>query len=106
MSLWAKWIRIRENMEDPASAFKFDDMGQDNGHVQQEIMKTVFAKYPEETMSFLSNIANRGDAEIGSLLRKLQRSPLSLKSSEPQHPNSDERIVHPSFSNSDEFKNG
>lgn len=83
MSLWNQWKSQRNIKEglgdssDPVSGFKFngatDDYAADHDQIQQELFSIVMSKYPEETMQFLEGIAQRGDDEVLSLLRKMQQ---------------------------------
>lgn len=103
MSVWRNYLkqrRLREGLadgHDPVDKFKFntddEDFAEDHEKVQQELIKTVLNKYPEETMDFLSTIANRGDEEVSSLLRRLRKERGSRLPREPQHPSSGDEVV-------------
>jgi len=97
MSLWNQWKRKRDINEglgdgaNPVDNFKFNDAGDDyaadNEQIQQELFSIVMSKYPEETMQFLDGIAQRGDEEVLSLLRKLQReAPGDREGNKPRNP--------------------
>ena len=83
MSMWNKWKTQRNIKEglgdgaDPVNDFKFnsggDDYAADYEQIQQELFSIVMSKYTTETMQFLDGIAQRGDEEVLSLLRKLQQ---------------------------------
>ena len=100
--MYKEWLEKRQIREEfgvggePEDNFKFgpddNDYADDHEHVQQELFKAVMSKYPEETIDFLNNIAARGDEEIASLLRKMQKEgPDQMK--EPRHPSDADEIV-------------
>ena len=103
MSVWKQWVKkklIEQEFgddSDPGSKFKFDqqddDFADDYDHVQSELFKTVLSKYPEETMAFLNNIADRGDEEIGELLRKMQKEKGPSQAKEPSHPSEKDEVM-------------
>lgn len=100
--MYKEWLEKRKLKEEfgmgaePVDQFKFspddNDYADDHEHVEKELFKAVMSKYPEETIEFLNNIAARGDEEIASLLRKMQKEgPDQMK--EPQHPSETDEIV-------------
>lgn len=96
---WAKKRKIREDFDNDIGAadkFKFnvgeEDYADDHDHVEKELFKAVMSKYPEESMEFLNNIAARGDEEIASLLRKLNKGGPE-ESKEPQHQSDGDEVV-------------
>ncbi len=103
MSQFKEWIknrRLKEDLEDgqdPVSNFKFNaddhDYADDQDQTESELFKVVLRKYPEETMDFLHTIAQRGDEEISSLLRKLDKGQGPRLSKEPRHPSDDNEVV-------------
>ena len=96
MSLFQKWLRVREDMDSAADQFKFDsedDFADDYEHVQQELFKAVMSKYPQETMQFLDGVAQRGDSEIAELLNKLNREKGPSSSRPPQHRHDPDEVV-------------
>lgn len=105
MSEWQKYLEKRAYLEglgdtgggSPVDRFKFntddEDMAEDHEHVQQELFKVVIGKYPEETMDFLNTIANRGDEEVASLLRRVRKDKSSRLPREPKHPSDGDEFV-------------
>ena len=103
MSHWTRWVKRRLVAEgladgsDPVAKFKFsngdEDYGEDHEHVQSELFKTVMSKYPEETMDFFNQFANRGDEEVSALLRKIRKDRTPTLSKEPRHPSGVEDVV-------------
>jgi tRNA G46 methylase TrmB len=103
MSVWKEYLRRRELREgladggDPVAKFKFntddEDYAEDYEKVQQELFKTVMSKYPNETLDFLNTIAQRGDEEIASLLRKMKKDKGPKLPHEPQHPTEGDEVV-------------
>jgi hypothetical protein len=101
MSQFMRWLSdrvVKEGIDagdNPIDAFKFntddEDRADDHDHIQQELMKSVFNKYPEETMQFLSGIDQRGDEEISNLLNKITKGDVGFK--KPQHPSSGDMVV-------------
>ena len=96
---WLNKRRINEdinNFEDPVNNFKFNqsdvDYAEDQDKVELELLKTVLRKYPEETLDFLTTIAQRGDNEVGALLRKIDKSGPKL-GQKPEHPSEKEQVV-------------
>ena len=68
------------------------DFADDHEHVQTELFKAVLSKYPDETLQFLDGIAQRGDDEIASLLKKLRGESGSKSLDEPHGMSSDEVV--------------
>lgn len=103
MSMWQQWVKKRrfaENfggVDDSSAKFKFntedDDFADDYEHIQSELFKTVMTKYPDETMAFLNGIADRGDEEIASLLKKVRRDRGPSMAKEPSHPSDKDEVV-------------
>jgi hypothetical protein len=103
MSLWIKYLKKRElreglgDTQTPVDKFKFnskdDDVAQDHEHIQQELFKAVIGKYPNETMDFFQTLANRGDEEIASLLKKVTKEKSSRLPFDPQHPSDGDEYV-------------
>lgn len=108
MSLWKRYVKMRESRhyqegsldgDDPASAFKFntdDDAPHDYEKLQNELFRVVLGKYPGEVMEFFNNIAQRGDEEISSLLKKMGVNGGSMVGKKPQHPRDFDNEVVPS----------
>lgn len=102
MSMWNQWKRKRDINEglgdgaNPVDNFKFNDGGDDYAadyeQIQKELFSIVLSKYPEETMQFLDGIAQRGDEEVLSLLRKLQQESPS-NDSEGNRPRNPPEVV-------------
>lgn len=105
MGLWDQWLRNRHLKEqddissDPEQNFKFNkkggDFGVDHDAIKHEIFDLVWRKYTDETMQFLSGIAQRGDHEIAMLLRKLESDVTPSQMKEPRHPSDDDELVPP-----------
>lgn len=104
MSVWKQFIKnrsIKEGLEDgsdPVAKFKFNgddnDYAEDYEKVQQELFKTIMSKYPNECIDFLNTIANRGDEEVSSLLRKMKKEKSSNRlPREPQHPTDGHEVM-------------
>lgn len=105
MSHWKEFMRRRQLSEglasgvSPVDKFRFntddadDDVAQDHEKLQHELFKVVMSKYPNETMDFLNTIANRGDEEVSSLLRKVRRDKGPKLPKEPQHPTDGDEVV-------------
>lgn len=89
MSLFKEWVKRRSLQED----FDDSDSIDDYEHIQTELFKIVMSKYPDEVMQFLNGIAQRGDQEVMTLLRKirLEKQPTQMK--EPQHPSDGDEVV-------------
>lgn len=105
MTMFKSWLnkRIQEEfgMEDPN--FKSDSdisssddedraSGTDYEELQQDLFKTVMRKYPDEAMQFLQGIAQRGDQEITSILRRMKKDK-PQQMSEPRHPSDTDEVV-------------
>jgi hypothetical protein len=96
---WLKQRKIKEEFgmgSEPVDQFKFNtddqDFADDHEHIQKELFKVVMSKYPEETLQFLNEIAARGDEEVASLLRKMQKDgPRQMQ--EPSHPTDGDEVV-------------
>jgi hypothetical protein len=105
MSQFLEWLKkrsIKEGLgdnEDPTANFKFntndEDFADDHDQTESEVFKIVLRKYPDETMDFLYTIAQRGDEEVSSLLRKLDKGRGERLSKAPRHPSQDDEIVPP-----------
>jgi len=105
MGLWQQWAKNRYLKEqddlasDPEQTFKFNkdnsELGIDHDAVKHEIFDLTWRKYTDETMQFLSGIAQRGDQEIASLLRKLERDVAPSQMREPRHPSDGDEMVPP-----------
>lgn len=105
MSVWEAYKRRRlwdENMgggDSPVDKFRFNgedgEFAEDYEKVQQELFKVVLSKYPDETIDFLNTIAQRGDEEVGSLLRKMRKENGSRLPKEPQHPTEGDEVMPP-----------
>lgn len=96
MSIWREYRRVRESLslgDDPAAKFDFEDAADDHEHVQVELFKAALSKYPGETMDFLNSLANRGDEEISSLLRRVRKDKGPALPKEPRHPSDGHEIV-------------
>lgn len=100
--MFQEWLASRKIKEEfgigsePEDQFHFnadtDDFADDHEHLQQELFKILLSKYPEETLGFVNNIAARGDEEVATLLRKMQKDgPNPMK--EPQHPSDGDEVV-------------
>lgn len=104
MNTFSDWLKKRRLIEDntdfkdPVSNFNFNepelDYADDQGKVEVELFQTVMRKYPEETMDFLSSLAQKGDNEVGTLLRKLDREGPKL-GKKPEHPSDKQEVVPP-----------
>lgn len=76
---WIKQKRLKEGSLDygyPDNGFKTNDENDyafDHEHVEKELFKVLLTKYPEETIEFVSRIAQRGDQEVSSLLKKIKK---------------------------------
>ena len=98
---WAEKRSLLEDIEDidnPADKFKLNiggDMADDYDHTLTELIKAVMSKYEQETMQFLSGIAERGDEEIADILRRLSRQNHPTDFEEPEHPTSGNEVVPP-----------
>ncbi len=99
---WLRRRRLREGLADgggnPAEdGFKFnqddDDVGDDYEHIQRELFKTIYSKYPDETMQFLNGIAQRGDEEVAALVRRLRKDKRPVQFKEPQHSTDGDEVV-------------
>lgn len=99
---WLKLRRLKEGLGDgggnPAEdGFKFNqddnDVGDDYEHIQQELFKTIYSKYPDETMQFLNGIAQRGDEEVAALVRRLRKDKRPVQFKEPQHSTDGDEVV-------------
>ena len=104
MKTFSDWLKNKRLLEDnsdvndPINNFNFNrsdlDYADDQGEVETELFKIVFRKYPEETMDFLTTVAQRGDNEVQALLNKLdKRSPRLGK--KPEHPSEKQEVVPP-----------
>ena len=104
MNTFSDWLKKRRLIEDnndlnnPTQNFNFNrsdlDYADDHDKVEVELLKTVLAKYPEETIDFLTTIAQKGDNEVRSLLNKIDKSSVKL-GKKPAHPSDKEEIVPP-----------
>lgn len=99
MAMFQKWLEKRRLSEEigqsPVDNFKFGDEGDfadDYEHVREELFKAVLSKYPDETINFFNTLAQRGDPEVASLLRKLQKDKPS-QMAEPRHPSDNDEVV-------------
>lgn len=103
MSMFLNWLKKKGytegfmDNENPVKKFNFNTDDQDYAHdhdrVEMELFKTILRKYPEESMDFFQTISQRGDAEISSLLRKLNRGSGPKLSSPPKHPFNQDEVV-------------
>jgi hypothetical protein len=101
MSVFGRWLerrRLEEGLADAGDPFSSGgndpDFAQDQDQLKAELFKTVYTKYPDETMQFLNGIAQRGDEEIASLLSKIRREGKS-QFKEPSHPTDGHEVVPP-----------
>lgn len=104
MNTFSDWLKKRHLIEDnndlnnPVHNFNFNqadmDYADDHDKVEDELLKTVMRKYPEETMDFLLTIAQKGDNEIRALLNKIDKTSVKL-GKKPEHPSEKEEIVPP-----------
>jgi hypothetical protein len=100
MLRFQQWLLNKRVKEENNIINKFNinpdnkDFAEDQEQVEKQLLKIVLRKYPEETMDFLSTIAQRGDSEVASLLRKVDRSE-PRSSIEPQHPDENDAVVIP-----------
>lgn len=106
MSLWQNYAKkrsLKEGLGDeggsPVDKFKFnkndDDFAQDYEHIHEELFKLALGKYPQETIDFFNTLANRGDEEISTLLRKISKEKGSRLPKEPRHPSDVDAFVLP-----------
>lgn len=105
MSIFREWLKKRglkeglDNNQDPVADFKFNspdkDYAEDHDRLEMELFKTVWRKYPEETMDFLSSLSQKGDNELNALLRKVDKNQKPRLSREPQHPKDGEEVRIP-----------
>lgn len=105
MRLWSEWVKNKQLKEeeglspDPDQTFKFNrdnsEMGVDHDAIKRELFESVWNRYTDETMQFLSGIAQRGDQEVAALLRKLEQDVAPSQSKEPKHPTDYDEIVPP-----------
>jgi hypothetical protein len=103
MSFWERYVerrKMREGLGDgdsPVDRFRFntddDDVGEDHEKVQQELFKVVMGKYPQEAVDFLNTIAQRGDEEVASLLRRMKKEKGPRLPRGPQHPTDGDEVV-------------
>jgi hypothetical protein len=103
MSAWRQFVKKRRVLEglsddgDPVSKFKFnssdDDFGEDYEKTQTELFKVILNKYPEETLDFFNTIANRGDEEVGALLKQMGNNRGHRLPQEPKHPTDGHEVV-------------
>lgn len=98
---WLKKKRLFEgdiDLNNPTNNFNFNepelDYADDQGKVEVDLFQTVYRKYPEETMHFLTTIAQKGDNEVGALLRKLDHQGPKL-GKKPEHPSDKPEVVPP-----------
>jgi hypothetical protein len=97
--MFHKWLEKRWSEEfgsdGPIANFQSsndDDFADDHEHLQQELFKCVMSKYPDDTLEFLNGIAQRGDEEVASLLRKFQKNKPN-QMAEPRHPSDNDEVV-------------
>ena len=105
MGIFANWIKNRTLSEDngeigsPVDKFRFNNDGPDIDHpqdyekVRMELFKLTFDKYPDETMRFFHEIAQRGDDEIKTLLNQLGAQKKSRSFRDPPHSTSQDEVV-------------
>lgn len=93
MSIFQDWLKRRDYREASFDRMDSDDFAKDFDRLQNELMKTVFTKYPEETMQFLEGIAQRGDQEINNMLKQLRSGNRPMQNKEPQHPSDGDEVV-------------
>ena len=76
---WMKQKRLKEGSLDygyPDNGFKTNDEKDhpvDQEQVEKELFKVLLSKYPQETIEFINRIAQRGDSEVSSLLKKINK---------------------------------
>jgi len=102
MSMFQDWLKKKGYYEgfgddsNPTNKFNFniddDDFAEDHDRLENELFKTILRKYPEETMDFFQTVAQRGDAEILNLIKKLDRGRGPRLSREPRHPSNYDEI--------------
>ena len=104
MKSFAGWVERRtllediEDVDDPADKYKLNsdgDMADDYDRTLTELIKAVMSKYEQETMQFLTGIAERGDEEIADILRRLSKENRPSDFEEPEHPTSGREVVPP-----------
>jgi len=104
MKTFNGWIEERsleediEDIQNPADRFKINSdggPGNDYDRTLTELIKAVMNKYQQETMQFLTGIAERGDEEIADLLRRLSKEESPGDFKEPEHSTSGNEVVPP-----------
>jgi hypothetical protein len=105
MGVFTNWVKKKAIFEDlnavndPVDRFKFNDGGPDPDKpfdyekVRSELFKLVMDKYPDETMRFLHDIAQRGDTEVKTLLAQMNAGRKPKEFREPPHSSSQDEVV-------------
>lgn len=84
MKSWFEFIKVAEELdgESPVNAFKInnaDNFGVDYEHTMNDLLKLIITKYNNEFISFLKRLHQRGDEEVGSLLKKIDKPNISYQ---------------------------
>lgn len=101
MSIFREWLKKKGLLEDldSVSDFKFNpsdkDFAEDQDRLENELFKTVMRKYPEEVMDFFNTLSQRGDNELNTLLRKLDKNRTPRLGKKPEHPGDRAEIKPP-----------
>lgn len=101
MSLYKRWLANKGLLEDmgdgfdPSAPAKFglgDDLGVDHDQAQTELMKLLMSKYADDTVRFVSGIAQR-DQEVATLLKQISGGSGGVRVPKAKHPHEEDEVV-------------
>jgi hypothetical protein len=84
MKSWAEYMKFKEELDDlenPSGRFKInnaDNFGVDYEHTMGDLLKILITKYHGEFLQFLRKFVEKGDGELGNLLKKIDKEPNSI----------------------------
>ncbi len=79
MKSWSEYKNIKEELDDvdnPSARYKInnaDNFGVDYEHTMSELLKILITKYQGDFLQFLRKFVQRGDQEMGDLLKKIDK---------------------------------